>query len=346
MPALKKPMGAHLVGSVPVQTAEETFRLGMRHLGQHLKRMPDGEVGERDTWIRWQFAKIGASEQLEQLDQPSEYVPVPPFSVRKDVKSADEIQFPDLGYANAAIDSYAVFTRLKGDGVIPDSMRFQVGLPTPLSVAVFYVHPDSRALFEDAYARALQDELSRMLESIPAEELAVQWETVGEFSLLEGLMDNHLGGNLLESLTDRVARLVDSVPLPAEVGLHFCYGDSGHKHFCEPADAGFLAAVAAQVLQKAGRSIAWIHMPVPRDRVDAAYFEPLAALRVPDSTALYLGLVHETGGEEGTRRRIATAAEFVPRFGVATECGFGRRDPATIPDLMDQHAAVAEKYTG
>jgi hypothetical protein len=31
----------------------------------------------------------------------------------------------------------------------------------------------------------------------------------------------------------------------------------------------------------------------------------------------------------------------VPDFGIATECGFGRRDPATIPALLRLHAEVA-----
>jgi hypothetical protein len=31
----------------------------------------------------------------------------------------------------------------------------------------------------------------------------------------------------------------------------------------------------------------------------------------------------------------------VGEFGVATECGLGRRDPATIPDLLRLHAEVA-----
>ncbi|MBT3883248.1 MAG: hypothetical protein HOF70_00590 [Rhodospirillaceae bacterium] len=43
---------AHLVGSAPYDTADESFRAAMEHLGGHLKRLPDGEVGERDTWIR------------------------------------------------------------------------------------------------------------------------------------------------------------------------------------------------------------------------------------------------------------------------------------------------------
>ena len=44
-----KSTGAHLVGSAPYDNAKEMFRASMEHLGDHLKRLPDGEVGERDT---------------------------------------------------------------------------------------------------------------------------------------------------------------------------------------------------------------------------------------------------------------------------------------------------------
>ena len=162
-----------------------------------------------------------------------------------------------------------------------------------------------------------------MLQAIPADKIAIQWETVAEFGLLEGMMDNHLDGDLLDNITDRLGALVDLVPEPAEVGIHLCYGDSGHKHFCEPGDAGYLVQVINRTASKANRTIAWIHMPVPKDRDDAAYFAPLADLDLPESTKLYLGLVHQTGGKEATMRRIEAASNFVNRFGVATECGFG-----------------------
>ncbi len=336
-------VGAHLVGSVPVSTAEETFRLSMEHLGHHLKRLPDGEVGERDTWIRWQYARILASPQMEESDDAPVYVPRKPLRTVEGIKSADQIEFPDIGYADAAIESFAIFEALTDEGVIPSDMRFQVGLPTPLSVAIFYVEPSSRLLFERAYERAMQHELKKILQAISAEKLSIQWETVAEFAVLEGLMDNHLDGDLLEDITDRLADLVSLVPEPAEVGIHLCYGDSGHKHFCEPGDARYLVKVANAASAKARRPIAWIHMPVPRDRDDAAYYAPLAELELPVSTELYLGVVHMTGGKEATQRRIETASKVVDHFGVATECGFGRRDLATIPDLMNQHAEVAGK---
>ena len=337
------PVGVHLVGSVPVSTAEEMFRLSTEHLASHLKRLPDGEVGERDTWIRWQHARIAASPHMSESDREAVYVPRRPLGIVDGVESAADIEFPDLGYADAATESFSVFRALTDEGVIPPNMRFQVGLPTPLSVAIFYIEPSSRLMFEEAYGRAIRGELQRMLEVIPAEKLAVQWETVAEFGLLEGLMDNHLEGDLLDNICDRLAALVDLVPEPAEVGIHLCYGDSGHKHFCEPEDAGYLVQVANRVAARAGREIAWIHMPVPKERDDAAFYAPLANLELSNETELYLGLVHQTGGKDGTQRRIDAASRILSRFGVATECGFGRRDLETIPDLMRQHADVAGK---
>ena len=75
------PVGVHLVGSVPVNTAEDMFRLSMEHLGGHLKRLPDGEVGKRDTWIRWQYARILASPQIRETEQEPVYVPRNPLGI-------------------------------------------------------------------------------------------------------------------------------------------------------------------------------------------------------------------------------------------------------------------------
>ena len=90
-----------------------------------------------------------------------------------------------------------------------------------------------------------------------------------------------------------------------------------------------------------GRRIDFVHMPVPRDREDDAFFKPLADLAIGD-TKLYLGLVHTTGGIEGNRRRLATALRHAQDFGVATECGFGRRPPEQMPGLLEIHRALAE----
>ena len=85
-----------------------------------------------------------------------------------------------------------------------------------------------------------------------------------------------------------------------------------------------------------------MHMPVPRDRADDAYFEPLNQLAMPPETRLILGLVHHTDGVAGTKGRMATADKFVADYDLATECGFGRRDPSTIEDLLRIHREACD----
>ena len=55
------------------------FRAAEAHLGPHLKRLPDGEVGERDSWIKWQHARIGQSPQFRLVEVDPLYVPMPPY---------------------------------------------------------------------------------------------------------------------------------------------------------------------------------------------------------------------------------------------------------------------------
>jgi len=83
-------------------------------------------------------------------------------------------------------------------------------------------------------------------------------------------------------------------------------------------------------------------MPVPRDRSDDPYFAPLSRLQLRPETTLALGLVHHTDGIEGTARRMTTAHKYARNFAIGTECGFGRRKPETIPELLRIHAEAAK----
>src|SRR5262249_59474800 len=112
-------------------------------------------------------------------------------------------------------------------------------------------------------------------------------------------------------------------------------------HFKEPADTRKLVDVANVLAGSLGRPLNWIHLPVPRNGVDEAYYAPLGELRLRAETELYLGLVHHTDGVEGTRRRIDVAGRFASGFGIATECGWGRRAPATIPELLRIHRELS-----
>jgi len=335
--------GILLVGSVPLRDSDAVFRLAGSAIGDWLRRLPDGETGERSNWVRWQYAVLADTPQLEPVPQAAGSAATGmPAQLRLVAgAAASEVELPTLGYSAVALDSYQRFSKLKRDGAIPDHCRFQVSLPTPLAPLQFYVQQQDRAALEPIYEASLLRELAEIVSEIPAQDLAIQWDTAVEFGILEGVFPSHLASPDTD-IMQRLLRLGDSVPENVELGYHLCYGDAGHKHFIEPADTGLLVQVANGIASGLSRSLQWLHLPVPRERNDVSYYAPLADLRLPHTTELYLGLVHATDGLEGTKRRITTAQQVVKRFGVATECGFGRRLPESIPELLDIHAAVAE----
>ncbi|MDQ6907990.1 MAG: hypothetical protein M3176_14300, partial [Chloroflexota bacterium] len=253
-----------------------------------------------------------------------------------------EIAFDNLGYADAAIASYQTFARLKREGTIPAATRFLVCLPTPLAPVTAFIERASQSAVEPPYEAQMLAEVDRICAAIPRDQLAIQWDTAVEFAIWEGVgWQSHLD-DVRGGIIDRLVRIGEHVPADVEMGYHLCYGDAGHQHFVQPKDAANLVTVANDVSARVQRPINWIHMPVPRERDDESFFAPLADLKLHPETELYLGLVHYTDGVEGARKRIAAAQRFVPTFGVATECGFGRRPPETVAPLMEIHRDVAD----
>ena len=121
------------------------------------------------------------------------------------------------------------------------------------------------------------------------------------------------------SISDHLVRISDAVPADVELGYHFCFGDFGHVHMREPEDTGRIVELIASFVDRVSRPIQWIHIPVPIERDDDAYFEPLRQLSVPEGTEVYLGLIHYRDGVDGARRRAHTAQRFIRTFGVATD---------------------------
>lgn len=332
--------GVHLVGSVPLENAETVFRTVAAEIGDRLRRIPDGETGPRSDWIVWQLPIFTSQSELEIVPPaPDSWRPLPRVRLTEGGRP-ERVRFEALGYAEAAIASYRTFARLKRDGVIPVACRFQVSLPTPLAPVFAFVVPEHQALLEPLYEARLLAELEHVLREVPHDQLALQWDTNFEFGMLEGVFPiwfDDVKGAILE----RLLRLSRRVPADVELGYHFCYGDVRHRHFVEPADAGKLVEIANALSASLGRPLNWLHMPVPRPRADEAYYAPLRELRLRPETELYLGLVHHTDGVDGTRRRIETASRCVSSFGIATECGWGRRPPATVGDLLRIHRELS-----
>jgi hypothetical protein len=344
---------AHLVGSVNLPDAQSTFTTVSDHLGGRLHRIPDGEVGDRYYWIQFQKDYFDVTPGLTRLGDTPFYIrdrfDGRPIALDGSVP-AEQLRLPGLGYADAAIDSYATFAAQKAEGRIRADARFQVSLPTPAGVVGSFFHAENRAAVEPVYERALMAELTRILEAIPHDQLAIQWDTALEFGMLEKAQirgyeitswfgDTH--DEILAGVLERALRQAAAVPGDVEVGYHLCYGDVEEHHFVQPTDAGMLAEVLTGIFAGASRPITWVHLPVPIERDDDAYFVPLATVDWPADTEVYLGLIHHEDGVEGALRRAAAASRFVGEFGVATECGFGRGPSERTATLLDLHEQVA-----
>ncbi len=334
----------HLVGSVPLANSEAVFRTTATILGARIKRLPDGETGARGDWVQWLSHLLRSHPQFE-LPAAIDY------SAARDVRNyyrvkpgtdPASVRFGALGYAAAARASYPIFARLVAEGVIPATTRFLVAMPTPLAFLQVLVAPDQRAALEKAYFQSMVEEAAALASIVPAEKLAIQWDTVFELLILEGVRKSQID-DTREGLIDRLCRLGAAVPAAVELGYHFCYGDMNHKHSLEPPNTGVMVDLANDLTRALPRRIDFVHMPVPRGRDDDAYFAPLARLALRPETELYLGLVHFTDGVDGTRRRMAAASRVRPDFGIATECGFGRRAPETVKRLLEIHAEVARE---
>lgn len=328
------------MGSLGLGDVETALAAVADVLGPHCPRVPDGEPGVRTNWIRWQLATFDDCESLERVasldhDGFRDGIERPLFAVRDGVDPA-EIDLVALGYGAAAILSFATFSRLQDEGRLAADCRFLVAVPTPVALCCNFVVAPDQLRVEPAVEAALVHDLERMQAVIPAGRLSVQFdvciEVVGADGGVQLPYDSHLEGAL-----DRLERLCGHVGDQVELGFHLCYGDPGHKHLVEPEDLGTCVAFANGIVERLARPVGFIHMPVPRGRSDEAYFAPLRGIRLPAATRLVLGLVHHSDGVAGGRARMAAADRFVRSYDIATECGFGRRDPATIPELLEIH---------
>ena len=110
----------------------------------------------------------------------------------------------------------------------------------------------------------------------------------------------------------------------------------------EPLDLGKAVELANFICASVKRSVSWMHMPVPIDRADDAFYQPLTQLELPPETELYLGLVHAADGVVGTRKRMVAASKYAQDFGIASECGISRgREPSVALEFLRVYAAAA-----
>ena len=211
--------GVHLVGSVPLPDSEAVFRTVARELGPHLRRIPDGETGERGRWIWWQRQMLEGHPAMEvdpdvepfKLHQwDGQLLRETPLLRIKSKMDPASLRF-DTDYGRAAKDSYQVYSRLKDEGIIPAGTLFQISLPTPMAPAYMYVSPSSRDGFLPAYEQALGRALADILSLIPLSELSIQWDVCQEVLIFEDYFQER-PPDYKRQVFDELSRLGQLVP--------------------------------------------------------------------------------------------------------------------------------------
>src|SRR6187200_3654395 len=281
----------HLVGSVPLHNAREVFATVSGVLGSRLKRIPDGEIGERSDWITWLEPAFSENPALEKSDELFRVHATGTARIRyrlRSGKSVDDVRFDNLFYADIARASYDEFSALKREGVVPKGCRFQIDLVPAHSVIWLFLQDDLHAPLDPVYNDALKREIDKIAETLPHDQIAIQFDVASAvFARLQRGEPNAYGNNRAQMLA-RFSRiltdLAEHVPADIQLLFHFCYGDSNHKHVVEPVDMRDMVDVANRLSTDIGRPIQLVHMPVPRDRSDDAYFAPLAELRLKPET--------------------------------------------------------------
>src|SRR6478735_10879080 len=186
-----------LVGSVPLKSVEDVMHTFGGALGAYLPALPDGEVGERRSWVlRLSYQVFNGHIDLETIKRPprsngvEQLMPlrredVWQFKVRDGV---DAVRFGNpgyrLGYAKDAVNSYFVFKTLRERGVIPADLRFQIAMPMVNSVIrpLTFPVPSDLEKLRPGYEEAIAAELAAIFDAIPHQDLAIQWDLAWEIA--------------------------------------------------------------------------------------------------------------------------------------------------------------------
>ena len=340
-----------LVGSVPLKSVEDVMRTFGGEFGPYLPAIPDGEVGERKSWVvRLSYRVFHGHIDLDTIKRPAraedgreQLMPRGredgwQFKVKPGIEN---VKFGNpgyrLGYARDAIASYFVFKTLRERGVLPKGMRFQISMPMVNSVIrpLFFPEVSDLPKIRPGYEEAIAGELDAILDAIPHEDLAIQWDMAWEIAAAYDGYPGAPGESDIATHTKSVAGLSKKLPEKVALGFHFCFGTYGGWPRFAPKDLGRAVELINASVTATGRRVDWVHIPT-LDNTDDAFYAPLAKLDLKGARP-YIGMIHSM---PSFAQRLAVARKFLPDFGLAAYCGFGRVPPEEMKQVMADHMAA------
>ena len=324
-------------------------------LGPYLAAIPDGEPGDRSMWV--DFLAIRTYHEHPQIDTVATPTPTGDpddwksttltnlwsFKVKPGVS---ELHFDRLLYAEDAINSYHAFHDLREQGEIPSQIRFQVCLPATASATLIYF-PDGedRRLVDAAYEDAFEREVATIVGNIPADDLLIQIDACPEVIDLEAPLP-WTGDTPSEERFERylasIIRLMRAVPENVPLGIHWCYGTLGGWPTVPMSNVDLCVRFTNAVDRAKVRTLDYVHIPTPRE-IDDAFVQPFDKLDVdPNTTRIYVGIIHPEDGDAGVLKRAEIVSKRLPDYGVAYVCGFGRLPTDGLPQIIDIHTNAAQ----
>ncbi|HVG51881.1 MAG TPA: hypothetical protein VM867_09635 [Xanthobacteraceae bacterium] len=332
------PRELFLPGSLPCDTAEQSFQIFGGALGQWLDYMPDGEVGTRRYWIDGiAYRVFNGHPEIETVKYPAPENGVEQWWPRgrhdefgfRVKPGVSKVRFGDpgwrLGFARDAINSYALFRYMKKDGVIPKHVRFQVCIPLSYSSVRYFFPDEDVEKVIPGFTEALRTEVAKIVEMIPNDDLAIQWDLAIENRMVDVAI-NENGAEAAKKEAERVCAPAYDVcswlPKDVHLGHHMCFGTlSGWPSRQPPSLLGAVTLSNAAVVAS-GRKVEFLHIPTLGSAEDA-FFAPLADLK-HDGSAVYMGSIHHLHGKGGLGAQLKAIKKYLPEFGIGAPCGFGR----------------------
>jgi hypothetical protein len=246
----------------------------------------------------------------------------------------EELIFP-IGYSEHAIESFKYFEKLQSNGKIPLDVKFQVSLPTPFATGYNYISPHGRKEFLKVYEKSFALDIKKIIDSIPNDKLAIQWDVCQEILIFNNYFPNR-SANYKDEIFSQLARIGNIIPIEVELGYHMCYGSPGDDHIIKPKNFAMSVEFANGIFNYIDRSVEFIHLPGTYGQPDNEFYEPLKDLKIPETCEIYLGLLF-FDDLEGDDKRIAAARKILPKFGISTVCGWGRGNPERVSSLLNSH---------
>jgi hypothetical protein len=322
---------AHLVGAFPGRDPEHAMEAALNQLAPHLDRMTDGETGDRHLWVTPSMDTFRVNPDVEMIHDGgwTDYDDTAQWKVKDGVTmNPDNIGFR---YALAFQGSFPAFRVLRDRFDRPD-LRFQVGIPAPIDVAVYGFGEagfgDPQIL--DACTAATVREIAKIAE-LGSDDVLFQLETVVALVAVAQApaeAQAQTAAQMAETLVDVARRS----PEGTSFGTHLCLGDFHHKAYGNMHDVGPLVLLANAIAEAwpAGRTLVYVHAPfaaaaeppIPQE----SFYEPLTELALPDDVRFIAGFLHESLDLAAHRELLARIERLTGRqVDVASACGLGRR---------------------